>query len=131
MIFTRERTDENYEKYKCQRNKCTSLRRKAIRENYRKKSSEPENPREFLSAYRPFLSSKTKQANDIILTENDIVISGKKEIADLFNYYFIRIADCAAQVSEAEDKQDYANQPSILAIHEHNPQSYFESQPTN
>jgi len=73
-IFTRDRTDDNYEQYKCQRNKCTFLRRKAIREHFLRKSSEPDNPREFWAAYRPLLNSKTKQANDIILKENDIVI---------------------------------------------------------
>ena len=58
-------------------------------------------------------------------------MSDKKEIANLFNSYFTRIADCAAQISEAEYKQDYANHPSILSIHEHNSHSYFEFQPTN
>ena len=82
-IFSRKRTDENYEQYKRQRNKCTSLRRKAIREQFRRKSSEPENTREFWSAYRPFSNSKTKQANDIILKEDNIVISDKKKIEDL------------------------------------------------
>ena len=130
-IFTRERTDENYEKYKCQRNTCTSLRRKAIREHFKRKSSEPENPREFWSAYRPFLNSKAKQANDIILKENDIVISDKKDIADLFNNHFVQIADCAAHVSEVEHGQGYANHPSILAIQKHNPQNYFKFQLTN
>ena len=131
-IFTRERTDENYEKYKCQRNTCTSLRRKAIREHFRSKSSEPENPREFWSAYRPFLNSKAKQANDIILKENNIVISDKKEIAHLFNNHFVQFTDCTAQVSEAEYGQDYANHPSILAIHKpHNSQGYFKFQLTN
>ena len=131
-IFTRERTDENYEKYKCQRNTCTSLRRKAIREYFRSKSSEPENPREFWSAYRPFLNSKAKQANDIILKENNIVISDKKAIAHLFNNHFVQFTDCTAQVSEAEYGQDYANHPSILAIHKpHNSQGYFKFQLTN
>ena len=40
-IFRRELTDENYEQYKRQRNKCTSLRRKAIREHFRKQFSKP------------------------------------------------------------------------------------------
>ena len=90
-IFRRKRTDENYEQYKRQRNKCTSLRRKAIREHFRRKSSESENPREFWSAYRPFLNSKTKQANNIILKEDNIVISDKKKIADLLNNCFVQL----------------------------------------
>ena len=58
-----------------------------------KKSSEPENPREFWNAYRLFLHGKTNQANDIIMKENYVVISDKREIAELFNAHFIQIAE--------------------------------------
>ena len=47
------------------------------------------------------------------------------------NNIFVQIADCTAQVSEAENGQGYANHPSILAIHKHNPQSYLKFQLTN
>ena len=50
---------------------------KSIKEHFEKKSSEPENPREFWNAYRLFLHGKTKQANDIITKENNVVISDK------------------------------------------------------
>ena len=48
-----------------------------------------------------------------------------------FNNHFVQIADCAAQVSEAEHGQDYANHPSILAVHKHNSQGYFKFQLIN
>ena len=81
--FIRERTDTNYELYKRQRNICTSLRRKAIKTFFDKKS-ESENPREFWDTYRPFLHSrKSTQANDIILKEHDVVITDKKQMAEL------------------------------------------------
>ena len=67
----RDHTDCNYKLYKRQRNKCTSLRRKAIKKHFIKKlESGRENPREFWHTYRPFLNSKAKQANDIVLKEN-------------------------------------------------------------
>ena len=51
-VFMRDRTDCNYELYKRQRNKCTSLRRKAIKEHFKKKSERGrENPREFWHTY--------------------------------------------------------------------------------
>ena len=48
----------------------------------------------------------------------------------------MQIADCAAQVVKRSINRimrgwDYANHPSILAIHEHNSQGYFKFQPTN
>ena len=93
-LFKRDRTDANYDHYKIQRNICTSLRRKALKEHFVKNSSEPKkNPREFWNAYRLFLHGKTNQANDIIMKENYVVISDKREIAELFNARFIQIAE--------------------------------------
>ena len=119
-LFMRDRTDANYDHYKIQRNICTSLRRKVIKEHFVKKSSEPENPREFWNAYRPFLHGKTKQANDIIITENNAVISDKREIAELFNAHFIQIADGVPLMKETDYGQHFENHPSIIAIHEKN-----------
>ena len=82
--FTHQRTDANYVKYKKQRNKCTSIRRKVIKDHFKNKS-ETDNPRAFWEAYRPFMHSRSsKQANDITLIENDVVITDKK-VAELFN----------------------------------------------
>ena len=93
MAAIYERSDGriNYDHYKIQCNICTSLRRKAIKEHFVKKLSEPENKREFWNSYRPFLHCKTKQANDIIITENNAVMSDKREIAELFNAHFIQL----------------------------------------
>ena len=119
-LFMRDRTDVNYNQYKIQRNICTSLRRKAIKDHFVKKSSEPENPREFWNAYRPFLHGKTKQANDIIIKENNVIINDKKEIAELFNAHFIQIADSVPLIKETDYGQFFENHPSIRAIHEKN-----------
>ena len=119
-LFMRDRTDANYDHYKIQRNICTSLRRKAIKEHFMKKSSEPENPREFWNAYRPFLHGKTKQANDIIIKENNVVINDKREIPELFNAHFIQITDGVPLMKETDYGQHFENHPSIKAIHEKN-----------
>ena len=116
----RDRTDANCDHYKIQRNICTSLRRKAIKENFVKKLSEPENRREFWNAYRPFLHDKTKQATDIIITENNVVISGKREMAELFNAHFIQIAESVLLMKETDYGQHFENHPSIIASHEKN-----------
>ena len=99
-----------------------------------KKSSEPENPREFWNAYRPFLHSKTNQANDIIIKENDVVMSDKREIAKIFNVHFIQIADDVPLVKETDYGQHFENHPSIKAIHEKNSATdygqHFENHPS-
>lgn len=108
--FTKDRTDSNYEQYRIQRNKCTSLL---------KNSTSSENTRHFWNAYRPFLHGKTKQANDIILEGNDVFITEKSAVAELFNDHFIQAANSVARIEDSDYGQDFENHPSIIAINEH------------
>jgi len=117
--FTKDRTDTNYKQYRIQRNKCTSLRRKAIKEHFLKKSTSSDNPREFWNAYRPFLHGKTKQAKDNILEENNVVMTEKSSVADLFNNNFLQATNSVAQINDSDYGQDFKNHPSIIAIHQH------------
>ena len=72
------------------------------------------------STYRPFLHGKTKQANDIIIKENNVVISDKREITELFNAHFIQIADGVPLMKETDYGQHFENFFSkILALQLH------------
>ena len=97
---THDRTDSNYALHQRQRNKCTSLTWKAIKA-YSLNKSETENLNEFWNTYRPFPQSKrSRQANDISLEENKVFIKDKNGIANIFNSYFIHVADAAAEINE-------------------------------
>ena len=114
--YLKERTDENYCKYEAQRNVCTRLRRKAIKNFFRKKNVE-NSPREFWNVYRAFLHSKSKQANDIFIKENDVVINQKKDIAEIFNNYFVNIADGLVVKSLQHDyAADFNDYPSVQSV---------------
>ena len=132
--FTHDRTDANYALYRKQRNKCTSLRPKAIKAYFLNKS-ETEKPNQFWNAYRPFLQSKkSRQANDILLEENGALIKDKTEIANICNGYFILIADAAAEINEADFGTDYSIHPSIQSIlinHSSNTVTNFDFEFTN
>ena len=102
--------------YKAQRNVCTTLRRKAIKDFFRKKNEE-NSPREFWNVYRPFLHSKSKQANEIFIKENDVVINQKKDIAEIFNNYFVNIADHLVDKSLQHDyAADFNDHPSVQSV---------------
>ena len=73
--FIKDQTDTNYAS---QRNRCTSLGRKAIQDFFAKRS-EAENPRDFWNVYWPFLHSKTHQhPSDVILKDDNVVIKGQE-----------------------------------------------------
>ena len=129
--FTHQRTDVNYAEYKKQRNKCTSIRRKVIKDHYKNKS-ETDNPRAFWGAYRPFMHSRSsKQANDITLIENDVVITDKKELAELFNNYFVHIVDDVQDIKEHNFGNEFSAHPSVRAIAEENRRKNFNFKYTN
>ena len=46
------------------------------------------------------INSKTKQANDIVLKENEVPITNKKQITELMNNHFVKVAENADDVKE-------------------------------
>jgi hypothetical protein len=69
------------------------------------------------------LHTKSKQANDIVLKDNGVVISEKGEIAELFNENFLKVADDVGLISEIDYGKDFEDHTSIKAIHQHNRES--------
>ena len=61
-------------------------------------------------------SRSSKQANDITLIENDVVITDKKELAELFNNYFVHIIDDVQDIKEHNFGHEFSAHPSIRAI---------------
>ena len=98
--------------------RCIELNVTSAPQHFVKKSTETDNPRDFWSTLRPFLHTKSRQANDIILKEEDRIITDKKEIAELFNEHFVHIADNVPLREEEDYGEDFANHPSIKAIFE-------------
>lgn len=45
-------------------------------------------------------SRSSKQANGITLIVNDVVLTNKKELAELFNNYFVHIIDDVQDIKE-------------------------------
>ena len=77
--------DRLYEEYRIQRNLCTHMRRKAIKEYFMNKCTPNGSPKEFWEAVRPFLSDKGKQSKNIILKENEKTLYFRKEHGDRFS----------------------------------------------
>ena len=105
------------------RNKETNARpikRKAVKDHFKNKS-ETDNSRAFWEACRPFMHLRSsKQANDITLIENDVVITDKIELAELFNNCFVHIVADVQDIKEHNFGDDFSAHPSIRAIGEEN-----------
>ena len=89
----RHRTEYNWNKYKIQRNYVTSLRKKSIRNYFRNKCEQNNSKDNFWKIMIPFLSDKNNKSNEnIILRENDNVLTNPKEVSECFNDFYINIA---------------------------------------
>ena len=131
-VFTKDRSDANYAAYKYQRNICTSLRRRAIKTYFRKRSDEMnQDSRQFWNTYHPFLHSRHGlKSNDIILKEGAEIITDKSRIANIFNDYFVNIANHIEAPSGEVYGGDFSDHPSVMAI-SGSVSSSFSFSPTN
>ena len=127
-MYNRNKTDENWDNYKKQRNKCTSLIRKAKSKFFIDKTKDRES---FWKIFGPFISSKGHHTQeDYIVSVDGELVNDKKKVANEFNNYFINIIENSTgkslntyTIDPDKDIIDqiinsYKNHPSILLIKE-------------
>ena len=142
-IYTRSRlkkrlnknpTAENRTKFKKQRNKCVSIRKKAIKSHFKEatKNGTMSN-KEFWDLVKPFLSNKGGlTSSDISLVKNETIVTDDKELTEIFNDHYVNIVEkssgkkpisLAKDIGSSDDRQivrlildKYKNHSSVLAI---------------
>ena len=132
--FNKNSTNKNRELYKKQRNYCVSLLKKEKKNYYNNLDLKIfEDNRKFWQSVKPLFSDKQDIKNrNIIIIENNTVISNKTDLAEKFNNYFVDAVenleiehlvsnDEDASIIEHEDVVDtiirkYTSHPSILKI---------------
>ena len=89
--FLKNKTVENWEKYRILRNKCVKETNRARREYFENINirSVTDN-KQFWKTIKPIFSNKNK-TQKIILVEKGEIISGNIETAEVFNDYFVNI----------------------------------------
>ena len=140
--FKKNRTRENELNFKKQRNKCVSLRKKAIKNHFKRVTENGVmTNKDFWKLVKPFLTNKGGlSGNDILLVKDDKIITEDRELAETFNDHYINIVEKSsgkkpqslADTNEQASDRDivklilekYANHPSILAILQ-NPENSF------
>ena len=132
--FNKSPTNKNRELYKKQRNYCVSLLKKEKKNYYNNLDLKIFNDnKKFWQSVKPLFSDKQNIKNrNIVIIENNTVISNKTDLAEKFNNYFVEAVenleiehfvsnDEDASIIEHEDVIDtiirkYTSHPSILKI---------------
>ena len=91
--YFKNKTVENWEKYRLLRNECLKLTRKVKREYFHSLNISAINDNKtFWKTVKPFFTSKgIKGSNKIILVEKEEIISDNVKITEIMNNYFVDI----------------------------------------
>ena len=72
--------------------------------------------KDFWPAIKPFLSKKGSDGgNEIILCENEKIVSNQSEVCEIFNEHFVNVAKDIGR-NAPHYKSDFLDHPSILKI---------------
>ena len=143
--FLKTKTQESKLKYNKQRNLCVSITRKAKRSYYENLDlKEITDTKKFWATVKPLFSNKIKSTEYITLEENGKVTSNDKELARIFNEFFVNIVPNLgintnhSFLINTDNENDpiekaiakYKNHPSIISIKKfmENPDSSFSFQ---
>ena len=129
--FLKTKTQESKMKYNKQRNLCVSITRKAKRSYYENLDlKDITDSKKFSATVKPLFSNKIKSTEYITLEENGKFISNDKELARIFNEFFVNIVPSLgintnhSFLINTDNENDpiekaiakYKNHPSIISI---------------
>ena len=113
--YYKNRTTENWNKYRNYRNQVTKLRRKSVMQYMEKKCKENvQNGKDFWKTIKPVISDKNKMSNNVILLENNMVVNDPQMVSDIMNEHFV---NAASGIGKPDSIEANDNMESILAEH--------------
>ena len=117
-VYLNNKNNANWQKYRFARNRCSSLKRSAIKEYFDDRCQWDTKGKAFWKTIRPFLANKGQNQNTIVLRENDEIKTNTSDVCDIINV--------AADIGPMQNGTDYTNHPSIEAIKHRNiiPESF-------
>ena len=123
--FQRAKTQENWDKFRKQRNLVNKLKRSSLNQYFQKNCNGTANKnKHFWDIVKPFLTNKVKTNHqNITLFHNDSLISKQTEVSNVLNEYFVNVtndlceSDEVRQMSTGQVIDHYKDHPSVKLIH--------------
>ena len=92
--YNKNRTAENWDAFRRQRNLCVKMTREAKRDFYNQIDiSAVTDNKKFWKTVKPFISDKSSSKSRITLVEEGKVVSNESDVAETFNNFFVTITD--------------------------------------
>ena len=113
--FTKNKTSENWEAYRKQRNFVTSLKRSSLKSYCINVSTNSEHPGEFWKKFHCLLPSKDRGNSHIQLIEDRRLITDSIDVGNLLNDYFIDAVPRPTHMSNLQP-EEFKTHSSVTAI---------------
>ena len=119
--YQKYKTPQNWEHYRKQRNLVTKLKKTSMRHYFYERCAGGPKSKDFWPTIKPFLSKKgSGGGSEIILCENEKMVSSQSEVSEVFNEFFVNVAKDIGNTSK-DYNPDFSEHPSIQKIEENTP----------
>ena len=130
-IYNNNKSQENWNAFKKKRNRCVKMLRQAKIDYYKTLNIKYlADNRNFWKTVKPLFSDKIQAPSKIALLENEVLVTDDKEVAEIFNEYFVNKADSLGIIQPKDALQDidgisdpvdiaiqkYSSRPSVKLI---------------
>ena len=118
--YLRSRDHHTWDAYTAERNKTTNMRRQAIRSYFVQKCTNMSRPNDFWDCVKPLMSAGSKHRQDIILQEDQHIITDHGEVCEILNKFFTSVASDIG----GDDGVDLTSEDwweTIQSRHQHHP----------
>ena len=96
--YNKSKSQESWNAFKKQHNRCVKMLRQAKIDYYKTVDINClMDNRKFWKIVKPLFSDKIQALSKIALLENEVLVTDDKEIAEIFNEYFVNITDSFSQ----------------------------------
>ena len=117
--FKKSKTSANWELYRKQRNHVTKLKKASMRVYFFERCAGGPKSKNFWHTIKPFLSKKgSNGGSEVILCQENKVISDQAEVCTLFNSFFANVATDIGKDCHIENLEEH---PSIQMIQQNLP----------
>ena len=119
--YLKFKDDMHWKAYKKQRNLVTAMKKRSLKTYFEDRCENVKNgdPRMFWQIIKPFVSDKNLRGNsNIMLMENESIVSNDAKVCDIFNEYFANVTDSIGTESILTDDERIEDIIDMYSDHE-------------